>query len=341
MGGRSTRAIVVGLLAALIGPCLAARADMSVAEFYQGKTITIMVGSSPGGGYDADARLVARHIARHIPGAPNVIIQNMPGARGLAAANSLYNLAKRDGTVMGILEREHLIDAYLIPDGVRYDERNFNWIGSIGSEEGVAFAWHTAPQKTIDDIRKAEFIVGGYSNSAILPLVYNNTMGTRFKLIKGYTGSETVLLAVEKGEVQGIGNYSLSNILAKHADWINNRKINILFRTGDRRDAILPDVPLASDFALDAQKRQILHLWLAPNAVARPLAMPPAVPPDRVKAIRQAFMALFQDPLYLSDARKSGMAIDPKDGEYVQNLVGELRSLPPSIIEAAKAAAGE
>jgi tripartite-type tricarboxylate transporter receptor subunit TctC len=341
MRGLSTRAIVAILLFAPVVVCPDVRAEGGVAEFYQGKTITILVGSSPGGGYDADARMVARHIARHIPGAPNVIIQNMPGARGLAAANSLYNLAKRDGTVMGILEREHLIDAYLIPDGVRYDERNFNWIGSIGSEEGVAFAWHTAPQKTIDDIRKAEFIVGGYSNSAILPLVYNTTMGTRFKLIKGYTGSETVLLAVEKGEVQGIGNYSLSNILAKHVDWINNRKINILFRTGDKRDANLPDVPLAADFALDAQKRQILHLWLAPNAVARPLAMPPAVPPDRVTAIRQAFMALFQDPLYLSDAKKSGMAIDPKDGEYVQKLVGELRALPPSTIEAAKAAAGE
>jgi tripartite-type tricarboxylate transporter receptor subunit TctC len=339
MSGSSTRAVVAGLLILLIGPCPAARAEGGVADFYQGKTITILVGSSPGGGYDGEARMVARHIGRHIPGAPTIIVQNMPGARGLAAANSLYNLAKRDGTVMGILEREHLIDAYLIPDGVRYDERNFNWIGSIGSEEGVAFAWHTAPQKTIEDIRKAEFIVGGYSNSAVLPLVYNKTMGTRFKIIKGYTGSGTVLLAVEKGEVQGIGNYSLSNILAKHADWINDRKINILFRTGDERDATLPGVPLASELALDEEKRQILHLWLAPNAVARPLAMPPELPPDRVTAIRQAFMALFQDPLYLSDAKKSGMAIDPKDGEYIQRLVGELRALPASTIEAAKAAA--
>jgi len=326
---------------ALIGPCLDAGADIGVAQFYRGKTITILVGSSPGCGYDGDARMVARHLARHIPGAPNIIVQNMPGARGLAAANYLYNLAARDGTVMGILEREHLIDAYLIPDGVRYDERNFSWIGSIGSEQGVAFAWHTAPQKTVEDIRRAEFIVGGYSNSAILPLVYNNTMGTKFKLIKGYTGSGTVLLAVEKGEVQGIGNYSLSNILAKHSDWIKDRKINILFQTGAERDAALPDVPLASDFALNEEKRRILHLWLAPNAVARPLALPPAVPPDRLTAIRQAFIALFQDPRFLSDARNSGMSIDPQPGEYVEKLVRELRALPPGTIEAAKAAAGE
>jgi tripartite-type tricarboxylate transporter receptor subunit TctC len=339
MRGLSRRGIALGFLIALVG---AGSGTVSrAADFYQGKTITILVGAAPGGGYDVDARMVARHIARHIPGAPTVVVQNMPGARGLASANYLYNLAKRDGTVLGILEREHLIDAYLIPEGVRYDERNFNWIGSIGSEQGIAFAWHTAPQKTVDDIRKTELIVGGYSNSAVLPRVYNNAMGTKFKLIKGYTGSETVLLAVEKGEVQGIGNYSLSNMLAKHPDWIRDHKINILFQTGEKKEATLPDVPLATDFALNEEKRQILHLWLAPSAVARPLALPPEVPADRVTIIRQAFMALFQDPLFLSEARNSGLAIDPQEGEYIEKLVRELRALPPGTIEAAKAAAGE
>jgi tripartite-type tricarboxylate transporter receptor subunit TctC len=332
-------ATVVGVFLALAQAPVAFGADPNVADFYQGKTITIMVGSSPGGGYDADARMVARHLGRHIPGSPTIIVQNMPGARGLAAANNLYNLARRDGTVMGILEREHLVDGYLMPDGVRYDERNFSWIGSIGSEEGVAFAWHTAPQKTVADIRKGDFIVGGYSNSAVLPLVYNKTMGTRFKLIKGYTGSGNVLLAVEKGEVQGIGNYSLSNILAKHRDWIAERKISILFQTGETRNAALPEVPLASDFALDAEKGQILRLWLAPNEVARPLALPPAVPADRLAAIRQGFMALFQDPQFLADARTAGISVDPRGGEAIEALARELRALPPRVIDAAKAAA--
>jgi tripartite-type tricarboxylate transporter receptor subunit TctC len=328
------------LLAMTWGTSLAAGAE-SVADFYQGKTITILVGASPGGGYDGDARMVARHIGRHIPGMPSVIVQNIPGARGLASANNLYNLAKRDGTVMGILEREHLIDAYLMPDGVRYDERNFGWIGSIGSEEGVAFAWHTAPQKTVEDVRKTELIVGGYSNSAILPLVYNYAMGTRFKLIKGYTGSGTVLLAVEKGEVQGIANHSISNILAKHAEWLSGHKINILFQTGERRNEALPDVPLASDFALSKEKREVLHLWLAPNEVARPLALPPGVPADRLTAIRQAFMALFQDPLFLREAKTSGMSLDPQSGEYIGKLTRELRALPPDVIAAARTAAGD
>jgi tripartite-type tricarboxylate transporter receptor subunit TctC len=320
---------------------LTAGAEGSVADFYQGKTITILVGSSPGGGYDGDARMVARHIGRHIPGMPNVIVQNIPGARGLASAANLYNLAKRDGTVMGILEREHLIDAYLMPDGVRYDERNFSWIGSIGSEEGVAFAWHTAPQRTVEEVRKAELIVGGYSNSAILPLVYNYAMGTRFKLIKGYTGSGTVLLAVEKGEVQGIANHSISNILAKHPEWLTEHKINVLFQTGERRNQALPDVPLARDFALSEAKREVLHLWLAPNEVARPLALPPGVPADRLSAIREAFMALFQDPLFLAEAKTSGMSLDPKSGEYIAKLTRELRALPPDVIAAARTAAGD
>jgi tripartite-type tricarboxylate transporter receptor subunit TctC len=330
---------VLGALIALAPAPVANGAEPGMADFYQGKTITILVGSAPGGGYDGDARMVARHLGRHIPGAPTIIVQNMPGARGLAAANNLYNLARRDGTVMAILEREHLIDGYLMPDGVRYDERNFSWIGSIGSEEGVAFAWHTAPQKTVADIQRSDFIVGGYSNSAVLPLVYNKTMGTRFKLIKGYSGSGTVLLAVEKGEVQGIGNYSLSNILAKHRDWLAERKISILFQTGETRNAALPDVPLASDFALEQEKRQILRLWLAPNAVARPLALPPGVPADRLNAVRTAFMALFQDPLFLAEARTIGISVDPRSGESIEMLARELRALPPRIVEAAKAAA--
>lgn len=339
--GALSKGVAGVLIAVAWGASLAAGAESSVADFYQGKTITIQVGASPGGGYDGDARMVARHIGRHIPGMPNVIVQNIPGARGMASANYLYNLAKRDGTVMGILEREHLIDGYLMPDGVRYDERNFSWIGSIGSEEGVAFAWHTAPQKTVEDVRKSELIVGGYSNSAILPLVYNYAMGTKFKLIKGYTGSATVLLAVEKGEVQGIANHSLSNILAKHSDWLREHQINILFQTGEQRNEALPEVPLASDFALNEDKREVLHLWLAPNTVARPLALPPGVPTDRLTAIRQAFMALFQDPMFLSEAKMSGMSLDPKSGEYIGKLVGELRALPPPVIAAARAAARE
>lgn len=329
---------LIAFIIALNATVFGAAAD-GIANFYKGKTITILVESSPGGGYDVDARIVANNIGRHIPGNPSVIVQNMPGARGIVAANYLYNLAPKDGTVMGVVGRPHLIDAYLMPANIRYDERNFNWLGSIGPEQSIALAWHTAPQKTVDDIRKAEFIVGGNDNSAVLPYIYNHTMGTKFRLIQGYTSSETVLLAMEKGEVQGIGSYSLSNLLSKHFDWIRDSKINVLFQTGNKRDAALPKVPLASDFALNDEKRKILDLWLAPNTVARPFAMPPGVPNYRLTAVRQAFMALFHDPQFLKDATASGMNIDPKDGEYIEALVNRLRAYPPEIIEAAKDAA--
>ena len=330
---------MIAVIATLMGTCSAARAQTSDAEFYKGKTITVLTGSTPGGGYDADARMAARHIGRHIPGTPAVIVQNMPGARGLTAANYLFNIARRDGTYMGLVERVHLVDAYLMPDGVRYDERQFNWIGSIGSEQGIAFAWHSAPHKTIADIRKSEFIVGGYSNSATLPPIYNNTMGTKFKVIKGYTGSETVLLAMEKGEVQGISNYSTSNLLAKHLDWVKDRKVNLLFQRGRKREADLPEVPSALDFAMNEEKRSVLDLWLAPFEVARPFTLPPGVPSDRLGAMQQAFMAIFEDPAFLADARKAGVAIEPKDGDYIQQMVGRLRAYPTHVIEAAKAAA--
>jgi tripartite-type tricarboxylate transporter receptor subunit TctC len=333
------RLIGTSLVAATLS-CLQAAAD-PVEDFYRGKTVTIMVGSTPGGGYDGDARVVARNIGRHIPGNPTVIVQNVPGARGMTSVNSLYNLVKRDGTFMGMLERDHLVDAYLMPEGVRYDERNFNWIGSLGSEQGVAFGWHTAPFNSVEDIRKKEMIVGGYSNSAVLPAVYNATIGTKFKVIKGYTGSGSVLLAVEKGEVMGIVNHSLSNIFARHTDWLNDHKIKIYFQTGEKPDAALPDVPLVSSFALDQEKQQILKLWLAPNIVARPMALPPEVPAERVAAVRRAFMELFDDPPFIADAKKIGMTIEPKEGEYIKKLVHELRGLPPQVIAAAKAVGGE
>jgi tripartite-type tricarboxylate transporter receptor subunit TctC len=322
----------------LIGVAGPAAAADEIADFYRGKTIVLTVGTTPGGGYDGDARVIARNIGRHIPGEPNVIVQNMPGARGLTAANHLYNLAPKDGTAMGILQRGHLTAAYLYPDGVRYDERKFNWIGSTGAETSVAIAWHTAPQKTVQDVRKKELVVGGAGDSLTFPKVFNYTMGTKFKIVTGYRGTPSVLLAMEKGEVDGIAYYSWSNIPSKNPDWLSEHKIHVLFQTGDEPNEALPDVPLAKDFALDEQKRKVLDLWLAPNTAARPYAMPPGVPKDRVTAVRKAFMDQFKDPLFLADAKKVGMEIGPKDGQYVQDLVNRLHRSPQNVIEQARKA---
>ena len=313
--------------------------SQTVTEFYQGKTMTMLVGSSSGGGYDVTARVVARHISRHIPGTPNVVVQNAPGARGLIATNNLYNLARRDGTVMGVIIRDHLVAPYILPDGIRYDERQFGWIGSVGTEVGVALAWHTAPHRTIEDIRKAEFIVGGSGNSATLPRIYNYTMGTKFKVITGYSGSGGVLLAMEKGEVQGIGDFGLSNLVEKYDHWLTGGKVTVLFQTGRQRARQLPDVPLATELAGDEQMRQILELCLTPNDLARPIAVPPGVPRDRLLALRQAFVKLFSDDQFLAEARNSGMVIEPRSGDYIEATIARLRALPPALIDAARAAA--
>ena len=327
--------------------CVAALAAGSVAYadpvsgFYAGKTVTIIVGSSPGGGYDAAARTVGHHIGRLIPGKPNVIIQNMPGARGLTAANNLFNLSKRDGTVIGVLERMHLIDAYLIPDGVRYDERLFNWIGSTGTEIGVALAWHTSSVKKIDDLRQRELVIGGDSSSVTMPRVYNATLRTKFKIITGYPGSASVIMAMEKQELDGIGDFGLSNLVAKYPKWIDDKKINVLIQNGKLRDVNFPDVPTALELALNEEKRQILEIWLTPNDIARPFAMPPDVPSERVMAVRQAFMDLFKDTQFLEDAKKGGMVIDPRDGKTIDQTIQRLRSMPAHIIAAARAAGEE
>ena len=341
MGTKGVRAAATALLLGLLGGTCAASAQEAVADFYRGKVITLFVGSEPGGGYDGDARTVARHLGRHIDGNPSVIVQNMPGARGLTSANNLYALARQDGTVMGILEREHLIDAYLMPEGVRFDERQFSWIGSTGSEQGVALAWHSAAHKTLSDVQKSPFVVGGNSFSGLLPRIYNATIGTQFKVVTGYPGSGAVLDAMEKGEVEGIANFGLSNLLAKHADWLRDKKVSVLLQTGETRNPALSNVPLALDATLDPEKRAILGLWLAPNAVARPFVMPPKVPKERLAAVRQGFMALFADPQFLADANKIGMVIEPRDGAYIEALIARLRALPPTILAAAKLATGD
>ncbi len=326
--------------AALLLPQAPAMAQDVIADFYRGKTVTLYVGSEPGGGYDGDARVVARHLGRHIPGNPTIIVQNMPGARGLTSANNLYALARQDGTVMGILEREHLIDAYLMPEGVRFDERKFSWIGSTGTEQGVALAWHTSAHKTLADVQRSTFVVGGNSFSGLLPRIYNATIGTRFKIVTGYPGSGAVLEAMEKGEVEGIANFGASNLLAKRQDWLHDKKVSVLLQTGETRNAALPDVPLALDAARDPERRAVLELWLAPNEVARPFAMPPNVPPERLAAFRRGFMDLFGDKDFLADARKIGMVIEPRDGAAIDALIARLRALPPKILTAAKEAAG-
>lgn len=325
----------------LLGLSVDAQAQTADTDFYKGKTITITVGGSAGGGYDTDARVVARNLGRFIPGNPALVVQNVPGARGLTNANRLYTTAKKDGTAMAVLQRGLLTAPWLNPQGVQYDVFKFNWLVSTAAEPGVAIVWHTTPQSSIEDVRKTEVIIGGAGDSAIIPQVFNYTMGTKFKLVTGYPGTADIVLAMQRGEVQGIGYYSWSNIPAKNPDWISEKKIKILAQTGSARLSDLPDVPLVSEFALDPAKLQVQELWLAPLETARPYAMPPGTPRNRVETMRKAFTEMLKGGEFQADAKKSGMAVDPRSAEYIQSLLARLGNTPPAVIEEARKAVVE
>lgn len=316
----------------------AVHAQESVADFYKGKTITITVGTSPGGGYDTDARVVARNLGNFIPGNPTLVVQNIPGAKGLTNANRLYTTAKRDGTVMSVLVRGLTVAQWLNPQGVMFDSTKFNWLVSTAAEPGVAIVWHTAPQKTFEDLRKMETIIGGAGDSAIVPQVFNFTTGTKFKIIGSYPGTSDIVLAMLRGEVQGIGYYSWSNIPSKNPDWLKDKKIRILAQTGSKRLPELPNVPLVSEMALNPDKLKIQELWLAPLETARPYTMPPEVPMDRVDAVRKAFWAMFDNAQFKADAKKSGMLVDPRSAEFIEDMITRLSKTPPAIIAEAQKA---
>lgn len=339
-GLRAARALA--LLSACV--CVAASpsfAQSGVADFYKGKTISISVGGTPGGGYDLDARVLARHLGKYIPGNPGLVVQNVPGARGLTNANRLYASARRDGTAMAVIQRGLLTAPWLNPQGVQYDVMKLNWLFSTAAEPGVAIMWHTSGFKSAKDLQTREAVIGGAGDSAIIPQVYNFTAGMKFKIVSGYPGTADVVLAMERGEVQGIGYYSWSNIAAKNPEWLKDKKISVLFQTGEKRQPDLADVPLAAELATSAQMRQVQDLWLAPLETARPYAMPPETPAARVEAVRKAFDAMLGDKDFQDDARKSGMLIDPRSHAQIETILKRISMTPPDVIEIARKAVTE
>jgi tripartite-type tricarboxylate transporter receptor subunit TctC len=337
MRGRSA-VVAAATLLALAPLQRPAQAQQPVEDFYRGRTVTLTVSGEPGGGYDTDARVVARHLGRFIPGNPRIVVSNLPLGRGLINANRLYSTAPKDGSYIGLLLRGLLTAPWLDSRGVEYDINKFNWLISTAAEPGVAIIWKATSTATVKDLRTKEIIVGGSGDSAIIPQVFNYTMGTKFKLVLGYQGTAALVLAMERGEIDGIGYYSLSNILTRYRSWLTDNKVRVLLQTGERRNAELGDVPLVSEFALDETRLQIQRLWLAPLDTARPFAMPPDVPPERVVAVRHAFGEMLNDAQFRADAKASGMVIDPRTAEQITAMLARLGKTSPAILEAARKA---
>ena len=307
----------------------------SVAEFYSGKQITLIVGASAGGGYDTQARLVARHLGKHVPGNPTIIVQNMPGAGSLTATNYIQNGAAKDGSVLALVMRSMLLIKNWSPATVRFDLSQINWIGSINSEVAVTAAWHTAPHKTVKDLFDKELIVGGTTgvDPETTPRLFNALLGTKFKIVNGYPGTTEIILAMERGEVQGIGDWSWSSMKTARPDWLRDGKITLLMQAALQKDPELPDLPSALDFVKNDADRKVMELYLTQKTVARPVIAPPGIPPERLAALRAGFIALAKDKEFIADAQNMRLEVAPISGEAVDKVISLITSASPETTE--------
>src|SRR5580704_2874027 len=266
----------------------ALRAD-PVADFYRGKQIIFMVGSSPGGGYDAVARVVARHLGKLIQGNPTVIVQNTPGGGSITMSNRIYRAEPQDGTVLGLVQRGVLLAQLIKQPSVQFDIARFNWIGSVSPDTSLVVAWHTAPVKTVQDLLAMQLIVGGTGVTSDLESsarLLNATMGAKFKIVSGYPGQADVLLAMERGEIQGSADWSWSEIKSREASYLKDKKINLILQNALQKSPDLPDVPLALDFIKDETDHKVAEIYFGLKQVARPILAGPGVPADRLALLR-------------------------------------------------------
>jgi tripartite-type tricarboxylate transporter receptor subunit TctC len=335
------RNIVSGLIVALAAAGGTAHADeKALAEFYARNKLTIAVGFSPGGNYDLYARAVSRHIGRYIPGAPEVIVQNMPGAGSRVLANALYVRGPHDGTMIGVPNQGIPMDQALGLPGIQYDARRFHWIGSPNQEVNVAWTWHTSKVKTLDDARRIESVMGTTgpgSPTHYYPGVMNAMLGTKFKIVSGYPGSNELDGAIEKGEVDGRGAVSWA-ALKITSDWVKTGKVNILAQIGAAKAPDLPDTPLLHELAASPNDRAVLEFLSLAPALGRPFFMPPNTPAANVAAIRSAFMKTMTDKSFVEETTRSRLDLNPITGDELKRLTDKTLSASPAVIEAARKA---
>jgi tripartite-type tricarboxylate transporter receptor subunit TctC len=332
----STVALVALLAAA------PARAQ-TVEEFYAGRQVKLVVGSAGGGGYEFYSRAMAPFLSRHLPGHPLFVLQEMPGAAGMVAANYLYNIARQDGSEIGMVGRGTGIEPLLDPKdkGPRYAAQKFNWIGTPQQEVGVVLARATSGVATLADLKTHELVVSGTTSAAApsyYPRLMNKLLGTRFKVVDGYKSSQEALLALERGEVDGHCSGSVSApLLARIEPWVKAGTVRIIAQIGREKDPEFPDVPLALDLATNATDRQLMELALTQQTMAWPLVAPPGVPADRVAALRAAFDATMRDPDFLAEAARQKLVINPVGGARIAELLGDIYALPKDMLDRAAA----
>jgi tripartite-type tricarboxylate transporter receptor subunit TctC len=334
----STLALSLALAAAaLVHPALAQDKAEGVTSF-EGKQIRMIVGSAPGGGYDLYARTVAAHLRQHLPGNPTIVVQNMPGAGSLVPANYLYNVAPKDGTVIGAIDPLISTDPLFYPDRAKFDPRQFGWIGSALRETHVGVVWQTSPIKTFDDVFKNELVVAGTGGSTNLyPTFVDGLLGTRIKVISGYNGTKQGMLAVERGEVGGEVGITWASLKATNGEWLHDGKLRVFAQFGLKRQPDLPDISLVYDYARNADEKAAMNLMFANQEFGRPFVAPPGVPAPVLATLREAFAATMTDPDFLADAKRLALDIDPTSGEEVQSIVENIFNTSPATVQKVEA----
>jgi tripartite-type tricarboxylate transporter receptor subunit TctC len=331
LGHRLSAALGAALL--LIGQAAFAQ---PTADFYRGRTVTLVVSSSPGGGYDVMARTIAKYLGRHIPGNPRLVVSNMPGAGGIVAMNYFYRNAPKDGTYLAAMQNNTPFEPLLGTKEAMYDPTKFSWLGSPSAEVGLLAVWKTAPVNSIADLKQHEITMGS-SGANSTPSFYarliNETLGTKMKLVVGYPGQNEAYLAMERGEIDGFPSLFYNTLNATKPNWRTEKNLKLLLQYGLEKEPAIPDVPSALDLVTDPEDRQLLRAGLAEVTLGRPYLLPPGVPVERVTAMRAAMEATFKDPEFRADSTRMALGVNtPKTGDDIQKLLEETYRTPPAIV---------
>jgi tripartite-type tricarboxylate transporter receptor subunit TctC len=300
-----------------------------------GKNVTMIIGFGPGGGYDLWGRVMARHIGKHLPGNPTVVPQNMPGGGSFNAANHIYTIAPKDGTVLGIIARDAALGPLTGAAGARFDPLKITWVGTPTMETNVCIATQKAKVKTFKELLESELIIGNTgvgTGTYSYPKALNGMLGTKFKLISGFPSSTDVFLAMERNEVDGICE-SLDSVIGKRPDWIASKKVNVLFQGGVEPNPTLKGVPFIVDLARNAEEKQSIEFLYAGQGIGRPFVAPPDLPADRLKMLRDAFNATMKDPDFIADVNKQKLDLEPEDGEHLEALIRKIYATPKPIVD--------
>jgi tripartite-type tricarboxylate transporter receptor subunit TctC len=336
--------VMLGVLAGTLAGLFLAGAALAQTASYQGKTVRMIIPSGAGGGYDTYARVLTAHLANHLPGKPTIVNQNMPGASGMIAINwAASDNAPKDGSVLVATYNALLLEPLFDNPLAKYDPRKFEWIGSIGKQQQICLTWHTSPIKSIEQAKEREVVVsatGATGNTATIPKMLNMLLGTKFKVVTGYTTTES-RLAVERGEAEGSCGHSYSTLKATNPDWIINKRINVLIQTGATAQQGLENVPLLINLVSDPDEKKMLGLLAYPEEMGRPFLMPPGTPKPYVEAMRKAFDETMKDPAFLADAERARLEVEPVSGTEMEKMIKAAFETPKALVERASQFKGE